>query len=214
MINDGVIDLHCDLLGSIDWSKGELNFESEKTNCSLIQLEDGGVRLQVLAVAALTNNESAESGENQVHLYQEMHNKYPNRVGRFAEISRGTKKLHCMFSIENASVLASDDEPLEKAFERFTAYNAVEKILYVSLTWNQENRFGGGNMTNIGLKEDGKTLLDFMSGKKVAIDFSHTSDQLAQGIFNYIDQKGLKIPVMASHFKFSFGNGSSTQFTR
>ena len=33
----------------------------------------------------------------------------------------------------------------DKVFKRLEAFRRVEEILYVSLTWNHENRFGGGN---------------------------------------------------------------------
>ncbi len=71
--------------------------------------------------------------------------------------------------------------------------------MYVGLTHHLENRFGGGNFTQAGLKDDGKRLIEFLDGRKIAIDLSHTSDQLAYGILNFIDQHHLDIPVLASH---------------
>ena len=62
--------------------------------------------------------------------------------------------------------------------------------------------FGGGNATKIGLKEDGKELLRYISGRGVAVDFSHTSDWLADDILNLIDHEGLDLRVMASHSNF------------
>ena len=72
-------------------------------------------------------------------------------------------------------------------------------MLYVSLTWNGENRFGGGNHTHVGLKRDGELFLEHIDGKKIAIDLSHASDQLAGDILNYIDKKGLQVTPIASH---------------
>jgi membrane dipeptidase len=80
-------------------------------------------------------------------------------------------------------------------------YN-TEKILYIGFTHNGENRFGGGNATKVGLKEDGKTLLNYLNGKKIAVDFSHTSDALAFDILDYVTKFNLDIPVMASHSNF------------
>ena len=199
MKQHSVIDLHCDLLGSIDWSKGELDFETEKTICSIPQLERGKVALQVLAVAGVSGYDAVVSGKNQVKIYQDMLEKYPTRVGKFSDFKDGSEKVHCMFAIENASTLAQEKQPLSAAFERLEKYHEVERILYVSLTWNHENRFGGGNQSNVGLKDDGKALLELMCEKQIAIDFSHTSDALAHDLFNYIDQKGLDIPIVASH---------------
>ena len=70
------------------------------------------------------------------------------------------------------------------------------------MTWNEENRFGGGAHTEVGLKEDGEALLNWMEGQKIAIDLSHTSDPLAHEILNHLDQKGLDVPVIASHSNF------------
>ena len=93
-------------------------------------------------------------------------------------------------------------KPFENAIQSFEAYQAVEKILYVSLTWNHENRFGGGNASQVGLKRDGELFLDYLSEQRVAIDLSHTSDALAHDILNYIDRKGLKLTPIASHSSF------------
>jgi microsomal dipeptidase-like Zn-dependent dipeptidase len=70
------------------------------------------------------------------------------------------------------------------------------------MTWNEENRFGGGAHTHVGLKPDGKPLLDFLHQRKIAIDLSHASDPLADQILNYISKKNLDIPVIASHSNF------------
>ena len=70
------------------------------------------------------------------------------------------------------------------------------------MLFRSENRFGGGNSTKTGLKEDGKSLLNYISGKKIAIDFSHTSDVLAFDVFDYLSKFNLDIPVIASHSNF------------
>ncbi len=59
------------------------------------------------------------------------------------------------------------------------------------MTHHTENRFGGGNFSEVGLKEDGKVLLDYLTDKNIVIDLAHTSDALAFGILNYIDHKKL-----------------------
>lgn len=184
-----VIDLHCDLLGCVEENDDTVDFDHPITNCSVPQQVVGSVATQVLAVAAITKEGSAQKGENQVELYKELLKQYPNSI-------------QWRFAIENASALVNEDEPLEKAIERFDAFAAVEKIVYVSLTWNHENRFGGGNETRVGLKADGKVLLDYLDGKNVAIDLSHTSDRLADDILNYLDRKNLSVQPIASHSNF------------
>jgi membrane dipeptidase len=76
------------------------------------------------------------------------------------------------------------------------------RIFYIGLTHHGENRFGGGNTTSIGLKKDGEALLDYLDGKKIAIDLSHTSDKLAYDLLNYLNLKNLDIPIIASHSNF------------
>ena len=68
--------------------------------------------------------------------------------------------------------------------------------------WNQENRFGGGNASDVGLKREGELFLEYLGGKGVAIDLAHPSDALAHDILNYIDKKSLKVTPIASHSNF------------
>lgn len=201
-MSDPIIDLHCDLLGCVEYNESKFNFETPDTNCSVPQLQQGRVKLQTLAVAVITRQNGTQIAERQVQLYQELLNQYPNEVRSVSEFELKSNKTHCIFGIENASALVEEDEPLDHAFERFQNFQKVEKILYVSLTWNHENRFGGGNDSHVGLKKDGEHFLDYLDGKNVAIDFSHTSDALAHDILNYIHQKNLHITPMASHSNF------------
>jgi microsomal dipeptidase-like Zn-dependent dipeptidase len=112
-------------------------------------------------------------------------------------------QVHILPAFENASAFASESESLSDALQRLEGYvDAIGPLFYIGMTWDHENRFGGGNLTQVGLKEDGKRLLEWMSGKKIAVDMSHTSDWLAHGILNYIDQNGLDVRVLASHSNF------------
>ncbi len=197
-----IIDLHCDLLGCIEYGNGKYSFDSPELNCSIPQLLEGNVKLQILAIAAITGPDSSAIGEKQVGLYKQLLNTRADKVGPFKQWTAHSPKIHFLFGVENASVLLNEEEDLSLLFKRIEKYQAVERILYISLTWNQENRFGGGNLTNIGLKEDGKTVLEYLDGKNIAIDFSHTSDALAHDILDFIQKKSLKIPVMASHSNY------------
>jgi len=80
-------------------------------------------------------------------------------------------------------------------------------LAYIIMTHHYENRFGGGNYSDVGLKPDGQTLLEFLDGRNVPIDLAHTSDKLAFGILNYIDKKNLRVPVLASHSNFRTVHG-------
>lgn len=182
-----IADLHCDLLLYLEKNLRRTVNDPE-SQCSFLQMKKGGVSFQTLAIFTETVKGSSQSGAKQFSLFQKL---LPNH---------GTT---LMIAIENASGLIEEEEDLELGFRRLERMlHEIGFILYISLTWNQENRFGGGNASKTGLKKDGEALLDFLGSKKIAIDLSHTSDALAYDILNYIDKKGLKIQPIASHSNF------------
>ncbi|HEY5259586.1 MAG TPA: membrane dipeptidase, partial [Rhabdochlamydiaceae bacterium] len=108
-----------------------------------------------------------------------------------------------MPAIENGSGVIDEGESLVVGLKRLEQWHReLKKILYLSLTWNTENRLGGGNFTEVGLKPDGEVFLEKLAELGICIDFSHTSDPLAYDILNYIDKKNLKLQPIASHSNF------------
>jgi microsomal dipeptidase-like Zn-dependent dipeptidase len=106
-------------------------------------------------------------------------------------------------AIENASGFCEEEEPLEDGFKKLEKIiENVERLLYISFTHHTGNRFGGGNMTDRGITRDGKMLLDYLHGRRIAIDLSHTSDALAFDILHHIDRERLDLSVIASHSNF------------
>lgn len=200
MIN---VDLHCDLLYYLLGSGSAT--DDKEIGCSLPYLQQGDVKLQVMAIYAGTGADSTIYGMEQSKLFSNLiknenfflfnnedYNKpeYKDRVGVIA-------------SIENASAFCDENQSLEKGFENLEAIiKNTQKVLYIGITHHLENRFGGGNSATAGLKEDGKVLIDYIADKKIAIDLAHTSDQLAFDIFNYIDQRNYSIPILASHSNY------------
>lgn len=180
-----IIDLHCDLL--LYLSGKDKDPYSPTSRCSLPLLEEGGVGLQTLAIYTATKPGSHKEAMLQLECYK----KLPQASTKF------------LVAIENASGLLEEGEDLGLLFKRLDhLQKEAGPLLYISLTWNTENRFGGGNETHIGLKSDGEALLEYIAGKGIAIDLSHTSDPLAHEILNFIDKKNLKIQPMASHSNF------------
>ena len=185
-----VADFHCDLLSYLAEDENRTAYDPA-SRASIPMLQKGGVKLQTMAIYTKTLPGSVESGARQAEVFFEFPKKYP---------IFGTE-IKTVVSIENASGFCDEKEPLEKGLERLEAlFEKAKKIAYISLTWNEENRFGGGNATKIGLKPDGLKLLRWMSGKKIAIDLSHTSDQLAEDILKAIEN--LEITPVASHSNF------------
>ncbi|MFA6914981.1 MAG: membrane dipeptidase [Parachlamydiales bacterium] len=177
-----IIDLHCDLLLYLAADRRRTPIDPA-SRCSVPQLQEGGVSSQVFAIYTDTKKGSTTVGERQFQLLSAI------------------KGVNVLASIENGSVIAEEDEPLEAGLKRLGSFiQRKGKFAYLSLTWNDENRFGGGNNSNnVGLKADGKILLEKLAELNIPVDLSHTSDKLAEGILNYIDAAKLNLPVLASH---------------
>lgn len=181
-------DLHCDLLSYL--LEPGRSAENPESRASIGQMKQGGVSLQVLAAFTITAPGSSKLGERQAEIFRGLSVRY-------------AKEVKLALAIENASSFCEEAEPLAQALERLERWQKeAGPIAYISLTWNSENRFGGGNESEAGLKPDGETLLQWMNGKGIAIDLSHTSDLLAEEILGAIDRRSLKIGVIASHSNF------------
>ena len=195
-----IIDLHSDLLSFLVEQPGR-NVDDPLSRCSYPQMKEGGVKLQTLALFSKVGPSSILQGEKQVKAFQELltHSSFALATCKMAPLP----PIHLIAACENASVFALEDEPLELSLARLKKLQeTVHHLFYISLTWDGENRFGGGVGANVGLKQDGKVLLEFLSGRKIAVDLSHTSDALAAEIIEFIDKAGLRIPLLASHSNF------------
>lgn len=197
------IDLHCDLLCHL-LSPGS-TIDDKELGCSLPYLKEGNVKLQVMAIYSATGKNSTVDAAKQSELFSEMLNNENFFLfeGDNYKASENENKVGVIASIENASGFCGEDESLESGFKNLEAIiEKTKKVLYLGMTHHTENRFGGGNNSEAGLKDDGKVLIDYISDKRIPVDLAHTSDQLAYGILNYIDQKNYNIPILASHSNY------------
>jgi len=203
-----IIDLHCDLLAYLAKVEGAKPDDVHEVGCALPHLREGNVGLQIMAMYSA-------GGENPYELTRAMVTWFSRLVSEYADVVTPVRsaddvekhlrssKTGMIAAIENASGLCGEDEPLDLAFRRLDEVReAVGRILYVSLTHHGENRLGGGNTSDKGITADGKTLLEYIDGKGIAVDLSHTSDALAYDIINYIDKKTLDLRIIASHSNF------------
>ena len=203
-----VIDLHCDLLSYLNHSRDADPFKAGEIGCSFPALKTGNVGLQVLAIFTTTENGSTESGLKQSQIFKNLYTRYEDQLSLITETAEiddisASPRIGIMAAIENASGFCEEDESLDMGLERLEEIiKNTQRVLYIILTHHQENRFGGGNYSKAGLKEDGKVVLDNLDGRKIAIDLSHTSDALAHDILDYLSLKGLDVPVIASHSNF------------
>lgn len=198
-----IVDLHCDLLCYLAKNPSHSIYNPE-VRCSLPQLLAGNVKFQTLAVFTETKPHSTVEAQNQILQFSRLSadfQKLDHKTIKSFDLSSSPIKV--ALAIENASGLFEEEEPLENGFKRLeNIENHVGKIIYISLTWNLENRFGGGAHSQRGLKEDGKRFLDFLNNKKIALDLSHASDALAFEVLDYLQSKNLNIPVLASHSNY------------
>lgn len=203
-----IIDTHCDLLSYLAKVPDARADRTDDIACALPFLKQGNVKMQILAIYTDVYSGSMEMAKLQGQKFKQLLEDFKEDLClanvEFLQRITEQDRLSVVAAIENAAGLASEKAPIQAAFDNLDALiKETGRIAYISLTHHTENRFGGGNYTEgIGLKADGKKLLDYIDGKKIAIDLSHTSDSLAEGILNHIDKGGLEIPVIASHSNF------------
>ncbi|MEN2281663.1 membrane dipeptidase [Algoriphagus sp. SE2] len=203
-----IVDLHCDLLSYLAKVPAANPYSKDDIACAIPFLKAGGVRMQVLAIYTDVNPDSMKLASKQADIFQGLLEKNPldlNFAGpEFLANWKSQNNVGVIASVENAAGFGNEAATIEEIKAQFDSIlEKTKKLAYISLTHHTENRFGGGNYTDgIGLKEDGKRLLDYMAGKKIPVDLSHSSDLLAEGIFSYIDAEKLDIPIIASHSNF------------
>ena len=203
-----IIDLHCDLLHYLVKDPQANPNNTEDIGCAIPYLRDGNVKLQVMAISSTEKPPDISLSGGQLEWFRLLLEDYSDSFRGVRDFSDAQNcpnnpKIGISASIENASVLVNETEPIEIGLDRLNQILEVAgKVLYISLTHHLENRFGGGNQCDIGIKTDGRFMLNFLSGRNIAVDLSHTSDQLAWDIIEHIDTHGLRIPLIASHSNF------------
>lgn len=200
-----ISDLHCDLLLYLAIVPKANIDATEDIGVTLPYLQAGQVQHQVAAIFARTDEQSVVWGEKQLAAYQSLleHPKFYALTEKEQLDASPSSGIGLTLAIENASVLALEDEPLANAFDRLDQILSLGgRLFYITMTHHTENRFGGGNYSDVGLKPDGKRLLDYMAEHQITIDLSHTSDQLAEGILTHLEKQNLQLPVIASHSNF------------
>lgn len=195
-----IADLHCDLLLYLaaNWRRTPNDLA---VRCAIPQLRKGNVHLQVCAIFTETNPESVKKGEEQLKIFKDLPINYPKDFVHFSKWNDNIdSQINLLMAFENASGFCSENESLQSGIARLEKImHSISKPFYISLTWNSENRFGGGALSRVGLKTDGKYFLDFLDKRQIAIDLSHASDALAHDTIDYIIGKNLDIPLLASH---------------
>lgn len=204
-MNQPIIDLHCDLLSYLTRPNSSI-YNTGEVGCAVPYLKEGNVKLQIMAIFAPVENKSHEFGLKQSEIFRNL-NKEENELYRFEKEHLATfstnENIGMLASVESGSAFCDETISLKEGFENLEKIiENVGSILYIGFTHHAENRFGGGNSSTAGLKNDGKALIDYMHNRNIAIDFSHTSDALAYDILNYISKENFNVPIMASHSNY------------
>ncbi len=187
-----IIDLHCDLLAFLG-DGADHDPEDAASRCSLPQLRAGGVILQVMAIYAATDPASAETGARQVACFVRLRHR----------LTQSKSPLRVVAAIENAACLGSASDSAPDLLVRLgRMHRDTGGLLSASLTWNDENRFGGGSATSVGLKDDGRRLMSELAKLGIALDLAHASEELAEDCLTFIDRERLPVAVLASHANF------------
>lgn len=189
-----IYDLHCDLLKYLQEDE-EHTVDDLQCRCAIPQLEAGGVKFQTLPVFHTTDADSVAAGEAQVAAFKAL-----LATKKVALYGTPSSKIAVALAVENAATFCGEEESMREGLGRLASWQEeADAILYVGLTWNEENRFGGGSQTDVGLTDDGRRLLEWMALQGIAVDLSHACDRLADGILEYIDAESLQLPILASH---------------
>ncbi|UJF29535.1 membrane dipeptidase [Kaistella sp. 97-N-M2] len=204
-MSEPVIDLHCDLLSYLTRPDASI-YNTEDIGCAISYLEAGNVKLQVMAIFAPVEEKSHDFGLQQSEIFKNL-NEEENELFSFEKHHLKTfttnENIGMMASVESGSAFCDETISLQEGFKNLERIiENVGKVLYISFTHHAENRFGGGNFSTAGLKNDGKALIDYLDRRNIALDFSHTSDALAYDILNYISKENIKVPIMASHSNY------------
>ena len=198
-----IADLHCDLLCYLH-NHPSRTAHDPAVRCSIPQLREGNVKIQIMAIFTETESDSSQKGFGQGEIFKMLPKIFPEDFRIVLDKPENNdSQIQIIPSLENGSAFCEEEGDLKLALKQLDSLQRkVGKLLYVSLTWNTENRFGGGAHTSIGLKEDGKELIRYMSQRNIALDISHASDHLAYDCLNFIDKERLPITVLASHSNF------------
>lgn len=203
-----IYDLHCDLPSYLARYADADPLDGEAIGCAVPHLKQGNVQLQVMVLFTPDIPDSAAFGLLQAQAYHHLLATHPahfqalfDSAGRPDLTPSG--KIKTVAAIESANGFCNTGDSLTDGFRKLeTITTLTGPPLYISLTHSYENRFGGPSGSEVGLKPDGEALLEYLDGRKTAVDLSHASDAQGRDILNYIDRRSLDIPVIASHSNY------------
>ncbi|MCB9059565.1 MAG: membrane dipeptidase [Calditrichae bacterium] len=202
-----VIDLHCDMTVYMIEKKDASPLNAHDIGSAIPHLKNGNVIAQVMAFFTPASPVQHGFAMRQAKIFKKFQKDYPESFTE-QELKSGKQilpdsKTVLLPSIENASGFCHEDERLDDGLKNLEEIiELTGGIFYIGFMHFGDNRFGGSAGSTVGLKDDGKVLLDYLNSRHIAVDLSHAGDNLAHDIFTYVDNKNLDIPIIASHSNF------------
>lgn len=203
-----IFDLHCDLPSYLARYDDADPLDGEAIGCAVPHLRRGNVQLQVMVLFTPDIPDSAAFGLQQARAYRKLLTDHPAHFQALFDAAgqpdlTPSGKVKAVAAIESANGFCNSGDSLAEGFRKLEAITTLTgPLLYISLTHAYENRFGGPSGSETGLKPAGRELLEYLDGRKTAVDLSHASDAQGRDILNYIERRGLDIPVIASHSNY------------
>lgn len=202
-----IIDLHCDMTVYMIEKKDASPMNTQDIGSAIPHLQRGKVIAQVMAFFTPASPIQHGFAMRQAQVYKKLLQDYPDSFKEQKLITKKQilpdSKTVLLPSIENASGFCHEDEHLDAGFKNLEQIiELTGGLFYIGFMHMSDNRFGGAAGSSIGLKDDGKVLLDYLDGRHIAVDLSHAGDNLAHDIFTAVEKRNLNIPIIASHSNF------------
>ncbi len=196
-----IIDLHCDTITKID--DNQQNLYDNDCHLSLKRMSEAGYMMQCFAIFVYLKEtespyntclkyidyfkkemEKNKSLIKQVYCYDDLLNNIENNI------------MSAMLTIEEGATIENDLAKLKHFYDL--------GVRMMTLTWNFKNEIGYPNnmsdpenwheVTDKGLTEFGKLVVNEMNRLGMIVDVSHGSDRLFYDVIEISDK-----PIVASH---------------
>jgi len=116
-----IADLHCDLLCYLAGGMDRTPYDS-RVRCSITQMMEGNVKLQVLPIYTPTDSNSLSSGKAQLESYRSLVQNYSHIFDPYqgGKVDTSREKIAIALSVENASSFFPEGESLTEGFARLS----------------------------------------------------------------------------------------------
>lgn len=182
-----MIDLHYDLLSILYYSYQKNDFRYIETVQK--RIKESGIT-GVVANLYFMNEEEMKKEMGDFYKDIDVVEMFRTSTSLF---SKYFPDLDVVYSIEGCDFISGPEE-LEELYRL-----GLRNIL---LVWNNQNRYGSGNRSDVGLTEEGKEFLRKAVDLGISIDLSHMNSITFYDTIELLKeekQKGKDVIVMASH---------------